>query len=118
MFASPKWLLRLEGLIVLVVATVVYREMGDSWLKFGILFFVPDVFMAGYLFGARAGAALYNIGHTYAAPFLLWLAIYFLHGTPVFFVCVIWVAHIGFDRLLGFGLKYPTAFKETHFGRV
>jgi hypothetical protein len=74
--------------------------------------------MAGYLFGTKVGAAIYNLGHTYAAPFLLLLGAYFAHTPAVFSICVIWVAHIGFDRLLGFGLKYPTAFKDTHLGKV
>ena len=118
MLTSPKRLLRLEGLIVLAAAMVVYRVLGDSWLKFALLFLVPDVFMAGYFFGARTGATVYNIGHTYTVPFLLWVGLYFAHTPWLFFVCVIWIAHIGFDRFLGYGLKYPTAFKDTHLGKV
>lgn len=118
MLTSPKLLLHLEGLVVLAAAMVFYHELGDSWLKFALLFFVPDVFIAGYLFGIKAGAAVYNIGHTYVAPFLFWLVAYFAHIPSAYFVCVIWVAHIGFDRLLGYGLKYPTAFKDTHLGKV
>jgi Domain of unknown function (DUF4260) len=118
MLTSPKWLLRLEGLLVLAVAIIAYRELGDSWLKFCVLFLVPDIFMAGYFFGTRAGTAVYNVGHTYAAPFLLWLVDYFVHVPSILFICTIWVAHIGFDRLLGYGLKYPTAFKDTHLGKV
>ena len=33
-------------------------------------------------------------------------------------VALIWLAHIGMDRLLGYGLKYPSAFKDTHLQRV
>jgi hypothetical protein len=33
-------------------------------------------------------------------------------------VALIWAAHIGVDRLVGYGLKYPTAFKDTHLQRV
>jgi hypothetical protein len=118
MFASPKFLLRLEGFVVLVVALIVYRELGDSWLKFALLFLVPDIFMTGYFMGTKMGATIYNAGHTYASPFFLWLALYFANVPSMFFLCVIWVAHIGFDRLLGYGLKYPTAFKDTHLGKV
>ena len=118
MLTSPKWLLHLEGLIAFVAAIVVYRVLGDSWVKFAVLFLVPDVFMLGYLFGTKRGAAVYNAGHTYAAPFLLWLVAYFMHAPSVFSLCAIWVAHIGFDRLLGYGLKYPTTFKDTHLGKV
>ncbi|RKQ33951.1 DUF4260 family protein [Oceanobacillus halophilus] len=33
-------------------------------------------------------------------------------------VGLIWTAHIGMDRMIGFGLKYPTAFKDTHIQRI
>jgi len=118
MLTSPKWLLHLEGLIVFVAAIAVYREIGGSWLRFALLFLVPDVFMVGYFFGTKVGAIVYNVGHTYASPCLLWLVAYFAHFPLVIFACVIWVEHLGFDRLLGYGLKYPTAFKDTHLGRI
>jgi hypothetical protein len=31
---------------------------------------------------------------------------------------LIWLAHSGFDRMLGFGLKYPTFFGDTHLRHV
>src|ERR1700722_9047093 len=103
MISAPKWLLRLEGLVVLVAAVVVYHVTGGSWWEFALLFLVPDVFMTGYFFGNKAGAGVYNTGHTYAAPFLLWVAASLMHLHSLFFIPVIWVAHIGFDRLLGYG---------------
>jgi hypothetical protein len=33
-------------------------------------------------------------------------------------VALIWFAHIGMDRTVGYGLKYPTSFKDTHLQRV
>jgi hypothetical protein len=118
MLTSPKFLLRLESLAVLAAAIIFYCELGGSWLKFAVLFFVPDLFMLGYLFSIKTGAALYNFGHTYTTPLLLWLTAYIAHIPAVVLIAVIWVAHIGFDRLLGYGLKYATAFKDTHLGRV
>jgi hypothetical protein len=118
MLTSPKLLLHLEGLLVFAAAIAVYSRLGDSWLTFALLFFVPDVFMLGYLSGVKTGAAVYNLGHTYATPFLLGLVAWVAQMPLLFFVFVIWIAHIGFDRLLGYGLKYPTAFKDTHLGRV
>ena len=116
--SSPKVLLHIEGLAVLTSACFVYHELGDSWLKFALLFLVPDAFMLGYVFGPRIGATIYNIGHTYFAPFLLWVLVYFVHQPSVVAICVVWIAHIGFDRLLGYGLKYATAFKDTHLSRI
>jgi hypothetical protein len=33
-------------------------------------------------------------------------------------VALIWFAHISMDRTVGYGLKYPTSFKDTHLERV
>ena len=118
MITAPKFLLRLEGLVVLAAALCAYREAGESWLRFALLFLAPDLSMLGYLAGPKVGAVAYNAVHSYTASFLLWLIVYFAHAPSLFGLCAIWVAHIGFDRLLGFGLKYPDAFKDTHLGRV
>jgi len=74
--------------------------------------------MVGYLFGRKAGALLYDAGHTYFAPGLLWIIASAGHVPWLVPSCVIWAAHIGFDRMLGYGLKYATGFKDTHLSRV
>ena len=81
---------------------------------FVLLFLVPDMSMLGYLGDRRLGAAIYNLAHTYALPAVL--AAYALHQSQprALDIALIWIAHIGFDRLLGFGLKYQTAFRHTH----
>ena len=113
-----KILLHLEGLAVLVGSVVAYRELGDSWGKFILIFLAPDLSMFGYFASPTIGARVYNVFHTYFGPFLLWLFVYFFHWPSLSSICLIWVAHIGFDRLLGYGLKYPTQFKDTHLNRV
>jgi hypothetical protein len=115
---SPRPLLKMEGLGVLAGACFAYPHLAGSWLLFGVLFLTPDVSILGYALGTRAGAWTYNTVHTYLAPLLVGLAAYATDSPKVFPVCVIWAAHIGFDRLLGFGLKYADSFKETHLGRV
>ena len=87
-----------------------------SWVTFAILFLVPDLSMLGYLAGRRAGAAAYNLGHSYLGPAALGAAGLALHQTSLEWAALIWVAHVGFDRMLGFGLKYPEAFGATHLG--
>ena len=116
--STPKLLLHLEGLVVLVVACIVYGKSGDSWGKFAVLFLAPDLFMLGYVFGRKVGAWVYNAGHTYAAPFLFWWIAGLLHLPSGLALALIWTAHIGFDRLLGYGLKYESEFKETHLNKV
>ena len=116
--SGPKMLLHIEGFVVLVVAGVVYHELGASWGKFAALLLVPDISMVGYFFGKKIGAHAYNSAHTYLAPFLLWTFAHFANHSGLLPLCVIWIAHIGLDRLLGYGLKYPTDFKATHLNRV
>ncbi len=111
---APNLILRAEGLGVLGAACWTYAVTGGSWWLFAVLFLAPDLSMLGYLRGPRVGAIGYNLGHTYLAPGLflalgLWAA--WPLGTAL---GLIWAAHVGFDRMLGYGLKYPWAFKATH----
>jgi hypothetical protein len=116
MTARP-WL-RAEGMAVLAAALVGYGLMEGNWLLFTVLFFVPDLTMLGYLAGPRPGAVAYNLAHTYATPAVL-AGVGWLIGTPLLLaLALIWAAHIGFDRMLGYGLKLPTDFRDTHLGRI
>lgn len=113
---AARLLLRLEGLTAFVAVLAAYRLVGGSWLLFVVLFLVPDLSMLAYLGGPRRGALGYNAIHTYLAPGLLAVAMA-VQLVPVFWqVPLIWLGHIGLDRALGFGLKYPTAFRDTHLG--
>ncbi len=74
--------------------------------------------MAGYLVGPRLGAAAYNLAHATVAPLALGAAGLALGSAAAEAIALVWIAHIGFDRALGFGLKYATGFGETHLGRI
>ncbi|MFQ6046425.1 MAG: DUF4260 domain-containing protein [Gemmatimonadales bacterium] len=115
---APRPLLRLEGLMAAVLALIVYREIGASWWLFAGLFLVPDVSIPVYLAGKRIGALAYNTVHTYALPGVLFGLGFLSEGRTAMAVALIWIAHIGLDRVLGLGLKYPTGFKDTHLHRV
>jgi hypothetical protein len=115
---APKTLLHGEGLVALGAASLVYQAEGFRWSLFFLLFFVPDLSMVGYLGGTKVGAAVYNAAHTYSVPALLGLIAFFGHRSSLLPLALIWVGHIGFDRLLGYGLKYPTAFKDTDLARI
>lgn len=108
--------LRLEGLIVLLFAILLYARGDYSWVVFAALFLVPDISFAAYLAGPRVGAVVYNMAHSYVGPLVLAAACLAAGRTPE--LALIWTAHVGFDRALGFGLKYPTAFGDTHLGRI
>jgi hypothetical protein len=104
----PPVLLRIEGATLLALSVLLYGLNEGSWLLFVLLFLVPDISMLGYLADSRVGAASYNLFHTYAASGLL-AALGLMTESPlVVSVALVWFAHIGFDRMVGFGLKYPT----------
>ncbi len=106
--------LRLEGAVTLVITVILYRAIGGSWSLFAALFLLPDLSMVGYLANPRLGARLYNLGHTTLGPAILAMLGWSLDRPGVYAPALIWVAHIGFDRLLGYGLKYPGGFTQTH----
>ena len=115
----PRLLLRLEGLTILIASVVAYREIGGSWLTFAILLLVPDVGLVGYAAGPRIGAHVYNSVHTYLGPALVAvLACFGALPAAAWPICLIWLAHIGMDRSLGLGLKFPSSFQATHLGHV
>ena len=111
-------MLRLEALAVLIAAVIGYRALGASWLLFAVALLLPDVSLAAYAGGPRVGAAVYNAFHSYLAPALLATVAYFNSSALLWAVCLIWIAHIGMDRALGLGLKFSSAFRDTHLGTV
>lgn len=109
---------RAEGAAALLAATVVYFVSGFELLWFVLLFFTIDLFMLGYLVNPRVGAAVYNFGHSYVVPLIGLAVAYLLDDSLVFAFALIWIAHIGLDRVLGYGLKLPTGFHDTHLGKI
>ncbi len=110
--------LRIEGLCVLIAATAAYSTQGLGWGIFALFLFVPDVSFLGYLAGPRAGAVAYNLVHTYVGPMACLVAGYYLSIPVLTGAGLIWSAHIGMDRALGYGLKYLDGFGFTHLGRL
>ena len=111
-------LLRLEGLAVAVVTVVLYARTGASWWLFAALWLVPDLSMLGYLADACLGARVYNAAHTYVLPGALALSALLLRVPLLLPLALIWINHIGIDRLMGYGLKYSDGFGWTHLGRL
>lgn len=109
-----KTLLQVEGLAVLAASVGLYQQISGDWKLFAILILVPDVTFLGYLFGPRIGALAYNTAHAMIGPLLLagWGMAAGQHVALA--VSLIWMAHIGFDRAIGAGLKYATGFGDTH----
>jgi len=118
MLTRPRWLLHLEGASILCLSVYFYGAGHLSWKLFVLLFLAPDLFMLGYLLDVKWGSALYNLAHTLTLPIVLLLVGYFREMPQLVPYALIWSAHIGFDRMLGFGLKYPTQFKDTQLQHV
>ncbi|MFD2445028.1 DUF4260 domain-containing protein [Bacillus sp. CGMCC 1.16607] len=113
-----KTLLRLEGLIVFLLAIGYYHINGFSWLLFIIFLLAPDVGMIGYAFNNKLGAYIYNGFHTYAIPLTLLLVSFLTNQDYLLIIGLIWTAHIGMDRALGYGLKKISSFKDTHLAQL
>lgn len=111
-------LLRIEGVTLFVGMTVLYGVWGGSWWIYAALFFVPDLSFLAYLAGPRAGAAFYNAVHTYMLPLILSFVGFGMALPLTLSISMIWMAHIGIDRALGFGLKYDAGFGFTHLGHI
>jgi hypothetical protein len=118
MSMHPRWLLRIEGVAMFGLAAFFYGRAHFGWGWYALLFLAPDLSILGYLANGRAGAALYNLVHTSTVPLCGLLVAMALPAPRIVPFVLIWISHIGFDRLLGFGLKYPTKFRDTHLQRV
>jgi len=110
--------LRLEGACVLGLCLLAWARLDGSWGVFALCFLLPDLAMLGYLGGARAGALAYNLAHAYPLPLLLLGAGGMTGQRMLLLAGLLWAAHIGFDRMLGYGLKYARGFGFTHLGRI
>lgn len=108
--------LRLEGGAIFLACVIAYSFADYSWILFAALILAPDLSLLGYLAGPRPGSYVYNAAHSYVGPALLAVAMIGTGGTLA--IPMIWAAHSGIDRLLGYGLKYPSAFRDTHLGSI
>ena len=114
----PRLLLRAEGAALLVGAISLYLHLDFNLLALALLALAPDVSIAGFLAGPRVGSVVYDAVHTTVGPIALGTVGVLADGDVAVQLSLIWLAHIGADRALGYGLKYPTAFRDSHLQRV
>jgi hypothetical protein len=114
----PAVLLRLEGLVLFGAALALYVREDYPILLLIALFLAPDLSFLGLAGGYRLAAVAYDAAHTYVGPILLASAALIAEWTLGVELGLIWLAHIGIDRALGYGLRYPDAFNETHLQRI
>jgi hypothetical protein len=115
---APRFILRIEGLAVAVAAFVLYLRADYPWWLLVVLVLAPDLSALGYLAGPTVGAMAYDAAHTYVWPIVLVTAGVITDSSVPIELGLIWFIHIGVDRAVGYGLKYPTGFKDTHLQRV
>ena len=115
---SVKWILRVESAAIGLLGVVAFLTLGGSPLLLVPALLAPDLSAIGYLAGPRVGAVTYNLVHNWAlAVAFVFLAVFGDELWPLQ-VAAILAAHVGFDRALGYGLKLPSSFKDTHLGRI
>ena len=114
----PRTLLHAEGVVVAAAAVTLYFHLDFPWWLLVVLALARDLSILGYLGGPATGAVAYDVAHTYVAPVALGTIGVLAGGDFAVQLALIWVTHIGVDRALGYGLKYPAGFRDTHLQRV
>ena len=112
------WVLRAESLAIFIAGVVLFLELNGNALWLLPLLLAPDVSMVGYLAGPRLGAITYNLVHNLVTALVLLAIGWFAPVAPLALAGAVLLAHVGMDRALGYGLKLPTDFKDTHLGRI
>ncbi len=110
--------LRVEAIVLFVAGVLLYLQLNGHALWLLPLLLAPDLSMIGYLRGPRLGAATYNAAHNLATALVVLAIGWFAAIAPLALAGAILVAHVGMDRSLGYGLKLPTDFRDTHLGRI
>ena len=113
-----KKIVQLEGLVLFLLSLFFYNTASANWILFVILLFTPDISMIGYLKDKKIGAMVYNSIHNYMLAGILMLLGFAADYALLYEIGLILFAHVSLDRFIGFGLKYPSAFKDTHIQRL
>lgn len=111
-------ILRAEQVAIFATGVVLWLVNGGPPLLLIPALLAPDLSMVGYLRGPALGAITYNaVHHLVLALALLGLGAWLAMGWLLLAGAVL-LAHVGMDRALGYGLKLPTDFRDTHLGRI
>jgi len=113
-----RWIIQTENAVFFALTFFLYSQFDFSLLLFLGLLLVPDITMLGYLVNPKVGARIYNIGHSFILPTIILLSYFFIQADILLIIAFIWYAHIFMDRAIGYGLKYPHSFKETHLQKI
>ena len=117
-FGPPRRWLRLEGATLAAGSLIAYCTTRQAWWLVPVTLLLPDLVMAAYFGGTRLGAHMYNVVHATPLPAALAGLSWWQHDRLALALALVWLAHIGMDRLAGYGLKYGDHFQHTHLGRL
>ena len=104
------------GLATFAAGLALFSATGGNWLFIVPLLLLPDISAAGYA-GPRVGAITYNLAHNWVPASSPWAS---ARGwrrrrscspPPSSSPTSAWTA-------VGYGLKLPTSFHDTHLGRM
>ncbi len=109
-------LLKLEMAVLVALSVWLFSMLDFPWWWFPVLFLAPDVGMTGYFFSPKIGAWTYNLTHHMGLATVGIIAGSILALPWLELAGIIMLGHSAFDRVLGYGLKYPDCFKHTHLG--
>jgi len=115
---TPRRWLRVEGATLLAGSLIAYSTTGQAWWLVPITLLLPDLTMVGYLGGPRLGSRLYNLAHSTPLPAAIVAVGWWQDKSLLVALGLVGLAHIGLDRVLGYGLKYGDHFQHTHLGRL
>jgi len=117
-FSMPRIFMHLDGVALLAGSLIFYANLDFSWGTFALLLLTPDLPLILYGVNQRMASIAYNLVHSLVSPILLVIFSHFTDNTVGIQLSLIWLAHIGMDRVFGYGFKYLGHMKETHFSRV
>jgi hypothetical protein len=113
-----KKLLTLESIALFLGCYGATLYSGSAWWLYPVWLLAPDLSMIGYAFGPRPGALTYNLVHHQATGIVVLALGAALHQPQLLFAGWVLLGHSAMDRVFGYGLKYPDAFKHTHLGWI
>lgn len=111
-------LLKLEETGIFLLTVYLFSTLDFAWWWFPTLLLVPDIGMIGYLINSKIGALLYNLFHHRLVAACVGMYGLAFENTYWILAGVILFAHISFDRIMGYGLKFNDSFNHTHLGSI
>jgi len=111
-------LIKIEEFFLFGLSVFFFGQLKLAWWIYPVLFFVPDIGMIGYLAGSRWGAVLYNLIHHKAVSITLYVLGFIINSVTLMLIGLILLGHSSLDRVLGYGLKKTSSFKDTHLGEI